>query len=41
MDIFLSSYNTFKQSSLNTNYKKIAKDINYNDVNPTHLGQKK
>lgn len=39
MEKFLTSYNTFKQSSLNTNFKKVAKETFYNDINPTYVGE--
>ena len=38
MKKFFDSYNTLKQSCLNTNYKKEAKNTNYNDINPSYVG---
>ena len=40
MEKFLTSYNTFKESSLNTNYKTVAKETSYNNINPTYIGGK-
>ena len=38
MKKFLNSYNTFKQDCVNTNYKKKATNTNYNDINPSYVG---
>lgn len=39
MEEFLSSYNSLKQSSLNTNFKKLAKETSYNNTNQTIINK--